>query len=146
MSLPARNREIHLRKTINVWAKSAVLKVLFDLTLDIHNALDFQPDAFYVRTVTYISGNEQNSNEVPVLTCTFTNPNNTEEILGCMSANGSISHPNTLFDYNQAVPITAVEFQLRALITQGVIDLTSLNKSTWFCAMEFIQYSEDPTF
>jgi len=144
MSLPARNREIHLSKSINFWAESSTTKIVFDATQSIHNALNFQPDGFYVKTL-YISGHDA-GHFVPVLTCNFTNINNTEEVLGVLSTNGTVSHPNTLFDFAPNVPITQLAFELRELVTQGTTNPTSLNNVSWFCVLEFFQYTQDPEF
>ena len=146
-----RNRQVHLSKNCTVWAKATATsdplnRIFFDLTSTVYGELDFTPDAFVVKTSSYISNNEQNKDEIPIITCNFVEGKNPDVILDVMSANGSISHPNTLYTYNKDVPTNNVSFLLFNLINQGVYSPGALTKSTWMMTIEFIQYSEDPEF
>jgi hypothetical protein len=131
-------RDIVFRKTISIWGKSSTLPITYDLTASIYGSLDFLPDSVIIKEISYISGNEQNSNINNQLSCDFINPGNSTQPIG----NGSINHPNTLYDVSfigDASGTTAT-FELKGLVTEGVIGVNQLNKSTWFCTMEFVKY------
>lgn len=81
---------------------------------------------------------------IPVLTCNFTNANNTEEILGVLTKD-TTSHPMSIFDYAQNVPTNQLAFELREISAQGVTIPTTLNNFSWFCVLEFFRYCEDPS-
>jgi len=136
-------REIITRKTIQVWAPAQTGAVTFDLTDTIYGGLDFVPDAFYVKEVSYISVNENNSNAINSITVNFASPNNIEIPVGTLSAGGSINHPNTLYTCNflNGELGQNAQFRLVELSTIGQIDNTGLNKSSWFISLEFIRYA-----
>ena len=137
-------RDIIYRTDINVWDRAGNGPVTFDFSVAPYN-LDFTPDAFYVKTVAYISKSEQNPNTgMPVLTCQFVTSSDQYHVLGPMSAGGSISNPNTLHNYEPAEGGTLGQrciFEVRLLTTQGTtIANNSLSQSTSMCTLEFIKY------
>ena len=136
-------RDIVYRKSISAWSEASPNIVLFDFSLTPYN-LDFTPDAFYVKTVAYISKSEQNANSgVPALTCAFASNTNSVHVLGVMSAAGSISHPNTLHEYlvNKGGELgQTCAFTSFLLTSSGTVAPGQLSASTWMVVLEFIQY------
>ena len=137
------NREITFKRTMNFFSKASNGKILFDATQSIYNgSLDFEPDFFIVKAITYISNNEQNKDKNPVLTCEFAEQ--LPCILGTFSAQGSIKQPNTYYRFvSREIDYTDLVFAVLLLDGQGVLSPnTDISKSTWLCTLEFCKWRE----
>lgn len=140
------NRETHLKLTQSFWAKANEGKVNFDLkdnTGTYGKAIDFLPDYFYIKAITYISNNEQSRDENPVLVGNFAD-GNAFTVFGTFSPQGSIKQPNTYYEYTPADPnnpyIITVDIYL--LEQQGVAtpNVNQISKSTWLLTIEWCKY------
>jgi hypothetical protein len=142
----ASNKQILKKRTMFFHAQASLGAVPFDLTLDTWGGpLDFIPDFWITKSITYISKNEANDNFNPVLVCDFGETN--ISIVGTFSAEGSIKQPNTYHRFIQRnANYTDVNFEVLLLDGQSIIQNNIINASTWLCQIEFGKYVEDPIF
>jgi len=139
-------RDIVYKKTITAWDSAGAGLIVFDFSVAPYN-LEFTPDSFIVKTITYISKSEQNANSgIPVITCDFSNDATSQDVIGGFSNAGSISHPNTIFPYkaNKGGDLGQnCGFSIGLLTSQGVISPPSTTQSVWMVVLEFIKYGEN---
>lgn len=149
MATEPSNKQILLKKTLTFWAQSGPDPVVFDVSQSVYGGpLDFEPDAFFVRNVSYISNNEQNINSLPCITCNFGVPGEITYI-GVFSAQGSINNKGTYHEFNYPNPLLPNELEFLVVLLNGkdTIDVNnSIDRSSWFCQLEFVKYVDDPIF
>jgi len=142
------NKQILYKKTFTFWAKASANLETFDVSNPVYGGpLDFTPDAFIVKNISYISNNEGNKDQLPCVTCDFGVPNLT--FLGIFSAQGSINNKGTYHEYSVGNPNFPNDLTFNVVLLDGkdtILINDQINKSSWFCQIEFIKYVEDPIF
>jgi hypothetical protein len=144
------NKQILYKKTLTFWAKASATVETFDITNPLYGGpLDFTPDAFIVRNVSYISNNEQNKDQVPCITSDFGQPiPNGPCFIGIFSAQGSINNKGTYHEFVAPDPNPNL-FSFEVVLLDGkdnILVNTQISKSSWFTQIEFIKYVDDPIF
>lgn len=137
------NLEVIYKRTMFFWDKASPNPVVFDATLDTYGGpLDFVPDFFIVKSITYLSKNEASDDFNLVLTCNFGETALT--ILGTFSPEGSIKQPNTYHRFISREDVyTDLAFNAVLLNGKDTVQTNTIaSASTWLCQIEFGKYRE----